>query len=181
MRSTAALPSYWPDSRWTVPASNVAAETGFSFEKDGRLDIDARAQLFFLGCAPAKKPGAASFYVAATKDAAGAPLDGSKTYRLRVPPEVPAKQFWAITVYDFETAGFVREAPRVEINSYDEQVPRNRDGSVDVFFGPSAPVGKEANAIYTAPGKPWLAFFRFYGPTRPVFEMTWRLPDLQSV
>jgi len=93
---------------------------------------------------------------------------------------VPAKQFWAVTVYDFETAGFVREAPRVEINSYDEKVAKNEDGSVDVFFGPSAPAGKEANTVYTARGKPWFALFRFYGPSRPVFEKTWTLPDLET-
>src|SRR4029077_13503328 len=62
MQSTIDTPSYWPGAQWSFPAKPIAGETGFSFEKDGRLDIDARAQLFFLGCAPAKKPGAATFY-----------------------------------------------------------------------------------------------------------------------
>jgi len=33
---------------------------------------------------------------------------------------------------------------------------RNPDGSVDIYFGPKAPAGKQANWIYTATGK---AFF----------------------
>jgi hypothetical protein len=181
MRATSALPSYWTNSAWTSPAASIASETGFTFEQDGRLDVDARAQLFFLGCAPAKKPGAETFYVGTTKDAAGAPLQGSKTYRLRVPPKVPAKQFWAVTVYDFETAAFVRDVPRVEVNSYDEKVKKEADGSVDVFFGPSPSAGKEANTVYTARGKSWIALFRFYAPEKPVFDRTWRLPDIEEV
>jgi hypothetical protein len=99
---------------------------------------------------------------------------------LRVPPNVPARQFWAVTVYDLETAAFVRESPRVELNSY-EQMEKNADGSVEVFFGPVAPLGKEANWIYTAAGKTWFALFRFYGPEKAVFEKTWKLPDLDEV
>ena len=91
-------------------------------------------------------------------------LDGSNTYRLRVPPDVPAKQFWAVTVYDLETAGFIRESPRVELNSFDENVVVNDDGSVDVYFGPSALEAQRSNWVYTAPGKHWFAAFRFYGP-----------------
>jgi len=58
---------------------------------------------------------------------------------------------------------------------------KNADGSVEVFFGPSAPAGKEANWIYTAPGRQWVARFRFYGPEKAVFEKTWKLPDIEKV
>jgi hypothetical protein len=180
MQATAALPSYWTDSGWGVPATSTAAESAFTFARDGRLDVDARAQLFFLSCAPTKRLGSASFCVATTKDATGAPLQGAKTYRLRVPPKVPARQFWSATVYDFETAAFVREAPRVEINSHDENVEKNSDGSIDVFFGPLLPAGKDANTIYTAPGKPWVLFFRFYRPEKAVFDNTWRLGEVEE-
>jgi hypothetical protein len=180
IQATRALPNYWPGSRWTSPGPRVAAETGFTFETSYGLAVDERAQLFFLGCAPAKKPGAATVYLAATKAANGVPLQGGKTYRLRVPPNVPAKQFWAVTVYDFETAAFVREAPRVELNSYDQKMQKNADGSVDVYFGPEAPAGKEANWIATASGKPWFTLFRFYGPEKPLFDKTWKLADIEE-
>jgi hypothetical protein len=181
IQSTMALPGYWSGSQWAIPAPAIAAETGFTFDKDGRLDVDARAQVFFLGCAPAKRPGAATFYVAATKDRTGAPLDGDTTYRLHVPSRVPATQFWAVTVYDFETAAFVRDAPRVELNSYGVKMQKNADGSVEVFFGPAAPAGRKDNWIMTPHGKPWFALFRFYGPGMPLFEKTWKLPDIEPV
>jgi hypothetical protein len=81
-------------------------------------------------------------------------------------------------VYDLETAGFIREAPRVAVDSY-QNVQKNADGSVDVYFGPKAPAGQESNWIYTAPGKPWFTFFRFYGPEKTVLEKTWTLPDIE--
>ena len=120
MQFVMTLPKFTEGSQWQLPGSPVGPETGFSFEREGHLELDERGALFFLGCAPAKKPGAATFYLLGTRDAKATPLDGGKTYRLHVPPEVPAKQFWAATVYDLETAGFFREAPRVELNSYDQ-------------------------------------------------------------
>lgn len=109
-----------------------------------------------------------------------APLDGGKTYRLRVPPNVPARQFWAATVYDVEPAGFIRESPKTEVKSY-QALQKNADGSVNVFFGPAAPAGKESNWVYTASGKRWVSLFRFCGPEKSLFEKTWKLPDIEEV
>ena len=88
-------------------------------------------------------------------DATGAPLEGQHTYRLTVPPNVPAKQDRATTVYDMDTACLIRDLPRPGLDSYDQQMQRNADGSVDVYYGPDAPAGHEANWIPTAAGKPW--------------------------
>jgi hypothetical protein len=163
-----------------LPGTPIGPDTAFVFEHAHRLELDERAALFFFGCAPPKRPGAATFYLLGAKDAQGVPLHGSKTYRLRVPPHVPARQFWAVTVYELTTAAFFRNAPRVELNSY-QHMQKNADGSVDVFFGPTAPAGKDANWVYTAPGKQWVSLFRFYGPEKAVFEKTWTLPDIEAV
>jgi hypothetical protein len=181
MQTIRSLPAFVSGSRWAVPASQLGMETGFTFETGSFLDIDTRGQLFFFGCAPARKPGAATFHLIAMKDVADAPLRGERKYRLRIPAEVPARQFWATTVYDFETAGFVREAPRVELNSYNREMRRNGGGSVDIYFGPRPPEGREANWITTPPGKPWFAIFRFYGPRKALFEKTWVLPDIEEL
>lgn len=109
-----------------------------------------------------------------------APLEGSRTYRLRVPPHVPAQQFWAVTVYDQAEANLMRESPKVEVNSY-QNLQKNPDGSVDVYFGPAAPSGQETNWIYTAPGRRWVTLFRFYGPEKLVFDKRWQLPDIEEV
>ena len=117
----------------------------------------------------------------AYRDAEGQPLNGDKVYRLRVPTDVPAKQYWAVTAYDLATAGFLREAPRLGVDSYGGAVEKNADGSVDVYFASSEPPGKEANWVYTEPGKPWFTFFRFYGPEKALLERTWQLPDIEPV
>jgi hypothetical protein len=181
MDASTRLVPHWPGGKWGLPSfGETGAKTGFTFQTEHGLDVDGRGALFFFACAPPKKLGAATFYLIAAKDAADAPLDGGKSYRLRVPANVPAKQFWAVTVYDLQTAAFLREAPNVEVNSY-QKLQKNEDGSVDVFFGAKAPAGKEPNWIYTAPGKPWVAAFRFYGPEKAVFDKTWKLPDIEQV
>ena len=57
---------------------------------------------------------------------------------------------------------------------------KNADGSVDVFFGPATPVGREANWVYTVPGKRWISLFRFYGPEKALLDKTWKLPDIEE-
>jgi hypothetical protein len=181
MDASTRLAPHWPGGTWGSPSYfESGAKTGFTYQTENGLDIDGRGAMFFFACAPPKKVGAATFYLIAAKDAANAPLDGGKSYRLRVPANVPARQFWAVTVYDLETAAFFRDAPTVEVNSYQEQ-RKNEDGSVDVFFAAKAPSRKESNWIYTASGKPWVAAFRFYGPEKAVFEKTWVLPSIEKV
>lgn len=170
---------WWPGTSWGLTDS-VGPKTGFSYLTGDRLDIDSRGATFFIAYAVPKKLGAATFYAGTFVDAEGRPLEGHKTYRLHVPPKVPAKQYWAVTVYDVSTGAFVHEAPKVAIDSY-QNTQKGADGSVDVYFGPTAPVGKESNWIYTAPGKQWFTFFRFYGPEKAVFEKTWALPDIEEV
>lgn len=63
----------------------------------------------------------------------------------------------------------------------DKAVQKNADGSVDIYVGPKAPVGKEANWIYTRPGKKWYPWFRFYGPQKGIFDKSWKLPDIERV
>jgi hypothetical protein len=172
---------YWPHARWGAPPFlNTGVKTGFSFQNESGLDIDARGALFFSTCAPPKKLGAAALCFLSASDANDAHFDGEKRYRLRVPPRVPAKQFWAITVYDVETAAFIWESPKTEVNSY-QDLQTNADGSVDVFFGPNAPTGKDSNWIYTAPGARWFSFFRLYGPEAPIHDKSWALNDIEEI
>lgn len=125
--------------------------------------------------------GAATFYVAGGHDSSGAALAGEKTYRLHVPPNVPAKQYWAVTVYDLETACLIRGMPSPGLDSYNKEMQRNTDGSVDIYFGPKAPAGKEKNWIPTAAGKAWITLFRFYGPDKPLFDHSWTMADISPI
>ncbi|HEV7734316.1 MAG TPA: DUF1254 domain-containing protein [Candidatus Binatia bacterium] len=171
---------WWPGSQWKLPES-VGAKTGFRFQTDDALFVDERGLIFFLAFAVPKKLGAATFYLVGGSDAAGQPLQGRRSYRLHVPAGVPAKQYWAVTVYDLDTACFIRDLPRPGLDSYDQTMRRNPDGSVDVYFGPTAPAGQEANWVPTVAGAAWFSLFRFYGPEKPLFEKTWRLPDIEAV
>jgi len=172
---------FWTDSRWAVPVAPVASETAFSFERPNYLDVDARGIGYFSFYAPPKKLGAATFYLGTFKDAKGGFLRGEESYKLHVPPNVPAQQFWALTLYDRETCAFIREMPRAGLDSYDQKMQRNADGSVDIYIGPRPPAGKEANWIQTASGRGWFPFFRLYGPEKSFFEKTWKLPDIEHV
>jgi hypothetical protein len=171
---------FWPGRRWMSP-SPAGAKSAFTFVNDGQLDVDARALTYFLACAPPKNPGKASFYLLAYADSAGQTLSGDRTYQLHVPAKVPAAQFWALTIYDRNTAAFTHESPKVELNSYDRAIRRNRDGSVDLYIGPQAPAGKASNWVYTAPGGAWFTLFRFYGPQPALMDKTWQLPDIAEV
>lgn len=169
----------WDDAAWSA-ASSIGPETGFTFEKDGELDVDARAVMYFLACAPPAKLGRASFYLGTWVDDTGRALSGDATYRLHVPPHVPARQFWAATVYEGTTAAFVTRAARVELGSH-QPLRYNGDGSVDLYFGPRAPTADEANWLPTPPRQPWFVLFRFYGPEPALFDQSWRLPDVERI
>ena len=98
-----------------------------------------------------------------------------------MPPDAPVVQFWSFTVYDNETRCFVDTGVQPDRSSRDNIV-KNADGSVDLYFGPQAPAGKpESNWIQTIPGKGWFTYFRLYGPTQPYFDRSWVLPDIERV
>jgi hypothetical protein len=168
---------WWPGTQWRLPES-TGAKTGFRFETDSALEIDNRGMIFFLGFAAPKVLGAATFYVVGGHDSDGQPLMGENSYRLHVPPGVPAKQYWAVTVYDLDTACLIRDMPRPGLDSYNQKMQRNADGSVDIDFGPQPSAGRTNNWVPTAAGKPWFAMFRFYGPEIPLFDRSWKLSDI---
>jgi hypothetical protein len=177
---TRTIEPYWPGSQWGMHG-HLAPETHFSFQTSDRLALDERGALYFFGCAPPKVLGLATFYLSCAKDSRGEPLVGGKTYRLRIPPNPPVKQYWAVTVYDLTTAGFIYNSPTLCIDSYKPNTRRNSDGSVDIFFTPKMPRGRENNWICTPPRGEWVAMFRFYGPKKAVIEKTWVLPDIDPV
>ncbi|MBO9695241.1 MAG: DUF1254 domain-containing protein [Sphingopyxis sp.] len=171
---------WWPGSKWTI-AKNLmeAAKGGFTFEVDDSLLIDQRAYTFYIAFALSAKLGGATFYLTQYDEADGTPLSGDHDYVLRVPADVPAEQFWAATVYDMDSASFLREAPVVGLDSNDRRMKRNADGSVDIYFGATPPRGAEANWIYVRPGGTWFAAFRFYGPTPRLFDKSWAMPNIE--
>jgi hypothetical protein len=92
------------------------------------------------------KAGAGSDYGIAYVDSKKQALHGSKTYKLHLPPKVPVNDFWAVTVYDSQTRSLLQTSnPYPTLGSQTKGVQKNADGSFDVYFGPTAPKGKESN------------------------------------
>jgi hypothetical protein len=141
--------------------------------KPGFDQLDERAAWFYEAVAVSKAmltetPGVGQRYIAAYKDRDGNWLSGGNTYRLRVPCNPPAKQFWSVTAYDESTRQMVvTEQGRPDLSSRKQDLVKNADGSVDVYFGPKAPQGKEANWVQTVPGKGWFTYFRTRPPRPP--------------
>jgi len=125
-----------------------------------------------------KTPGVGQAYMGIRKDKDGQWLQGDKNYTLRVPPNAPAKQFWALTLYDTETRSFIDTKHDIAGLDSRKDLVKNADGSVDLYIGPEAPKGKEKNWIPTAPGRGWFGLFRLYAPTEAYFDRSWKLPDL---
>jgi len=174
----------YPDSAW------IECFVGGSHEflsQPGVRNLDARALFFYYatGVTPAmaaKMVGAGSQYAAAFVDSAGKPLDGSKTYRIHLPPDIPAKNFWSLVVYDNQTRSMLQTDARFpSLGSQSGGVVVNPDTSVDVYFGPTAPAGHEANWIQTVPGKGWNVVLRIYGPLQPWFDKTWKPGEIELV
>ena len=119
--------------------------------------------------------------VVACVDSEGAPFDGGSAYRLRVPANVPAGDFWSILAYDTQTRSMLQTGQEwPSVTSQDRDFTTNEDGSVDVHFGPEQPEDGH-NWIQTVPGKSWWAMFRLYGPLEPWFDRTWQLPDIERL
>jgi hypothetical protein len=152
----------------------------YKWLNEGASLLDSRAGFHFYatGITPAmakKIIGKGSKYAFSYTDAAGNPFDGSKTYRVHLPPNVPAKDFWSFTLYDNQTRAMLQtddQFPGIDNNQ--PGMIQSKDGSFDVYFGPKAPVGKENNWVQTVPGKGWNMLFRLYGPLEPWFDKTWR-------
>jgi hypothetical protein len=98
-----------------------------------------------------------------------------------VPANAPVKQYWSATAYDRATHALIRDMARSGRSSQSPDLKKNADGSVDIYFGPTAPAGKESNWVPTKPGGKFEVLFRFYRPEKPVFDKTWKLPDIERV
>ena len=171
----------WPGKKWEL--SLYLNET--NQEKPNYTQLDERASWFYEAVGVTvgmmgRTVGAGQVYLEAQKDSTGAWLDGGKNYQLTVPKDAPVAQFWSFTVYDNESRCFVDTGTPPDRSSRDD-IAKNPDGSVVLYFGPTAPAGKEKNWIKTLPGKGWFTYFRLYGPTQPYFDRSWVLPDIEPL
>jgi hypothetical protein len=175
---------YYADGSWRNPL----LVGGYEFlQQPGVRSLDSRSNslYYFTGITPAmskKMIGIGSQYAYTFVDSEDKPLDGSKTYKVHLPPNIPAKNFWSIMVYDNQTRSELQTDQQYpSLGSQKKNLVINPDKSVDVWFGPTAPAGHEANWVQTLSGKGWNPMLRLYGPLDPWFDKTWRPGEIELV
>lgn len=147
--------------------------------------LDGRAAWFYEAVTTSSgmvttTPGVGQVYLGTYKDSDGDWLDGTKSYRLRVPADAPVKQFWSMTVYDVGARCLIDNPSQQADRSSRMDLKVNDDGSIDLYVGPKAPAGKEGNWVETVPGRAWFSYFRLYGPKQEHFDGSWVLPDFEK-
>ena len=174
----------WPDRKWEWVG--LRYENG-DFDLPDRVDVEAREVWFYqaIGASPAmfrRKAGSGSLYWLGLRDKDGNYVEGGKTYKLTIPQPVPASLFWSVTVYDAETRSQVStDQDYAALRSMFELKALSGQASVDVYFGPNAPAGKEGQWIKTIPGKGWFVYIRIYGPGEAAFDGSWKPGDFEEV
>jgi hypothetical protein len=147
--------------------------------------LDGRAAWFYEAVTTSSgmvttTPGVGQVYLGTYKDSDGDWLDGTKSYRLRVPADAPVEQFWSMTVYDVGARCLIDNPSQQADRSSRMDLKVNDDGSIDLYVGPKAPAGKEGNWVETVPGRAWFSYFRLYGPKQEHFDGSWVLPDFEK-
>jgi hypothetical protein len=173
---------HWPDRKWdyvmALTNSNQRAENYDEFFRRSSYFFEA---VTFSNAMISKTPNLGQAYLGAYEDENGNWLDGSKSYTLHVASNPPAVNFWSITVYDAATRCLIDNPQRNADLSSRKDLIKNADGSVDLYFGPKAPKGKEKNWVQTLSGKHWFTYMRFYGPTVAYFDKSWKMDDIKEV
>jgi hypothetical protein len=189
--------AFYPDSAWfsmmwegyefLTPPPLITPNGVEQCPSDGARKLNARIAFFYSYTAvtPAmcmRLTGIGSQYVFATRDSNGDYLDGARSYRITLPPDIPQSRFWSVMAYDRQTRSMLQTDQAVpDLGSQSGTVETNADGSTDIYLGPTAPEGKESNWLQTVPGKGWFPILRLYNPEQAYFDKTWRPSEIEVV
>ena len=169
----------------TPPSPRTTLDLSFKNVAGGYLALDARTWFFtdYYSISPgmlSKVPGKGAMYMIGFTDNEGTPLLGGSNYRLSLPANIPAANFWSVTLYEAENAsGLANGQPFPSLGSRDKPA-QNADGSTDLYLGPKAPKGKEGNWLATVPGRGYFAIIRLYGPTEAALNKSWKPGDIEK-
>ncbi|OQP38635.1 hypothetical protein A4H97_18095 [Niastella yeongjuensis] len=173
---------YNAEYHWALPTTQELVQgMSTSFARADSYPLDARGMTYSMAYFSAKHLGQGQFYLMAIKDKNDKALDGGSTYKLNIPASPPVKLYWSAVVYDRTTHAFLREMKWFSRSSNTPGLQKNTNDSIDIYFGPEAPAGKESNWIPTNRQNQFEVLFRFYGPEEALFNKTWKLPDIEKV
>ena len=171
---------YWLGASWKLALGLDPSQRTEFYDQ-----LDQRAEWFYEAVSTSKgmvttKPGAGSIYLASYADKDGDWLEGGKSYTLHVPAKPPAEQFWSVAVYSWDTRTLINNKQQRSAQSSRQDLIKNADGSIDLYYGPMAPKGKEKNWVQTIPGQGWWVYLRFYAPTKAYFDKSWSMGDFEK-
>jgi hypothetical protein len=179
---TVFTPPFNEGTHWQLPAMPGVAEGMMTnFAEPNAYPVDGRGVAFSMAYFSAKHLGEGQYYLMTIVDKNGQPFGGAGSYRLTVPSNAPVKLYWSATAYDRETHALICNLSPSSRSSNTPGLEKNTDGSVDIYFGPKAPGGKESNWVPTSAEGKFEVLFRLYGPEKPFFDKTWKLPDIEKV
>ena len=174
---------YYPDRHYVNGWGGVDdAFFGPSYQS-----LDARAAYFqaAYSSAPAMVAdivGLGSKYPIAFRDANGDLLDGSRSYRLRLPPRIPAHLYWAVTIYNPHDGTMPETGQAFPSRNQFDKVDTKPDGSVELYFGPTRPAdAPERNWIQTLRNRAFLVAVRLYGTDQTFYDQTWKPDDVMPL
>jgi len=172
----------YPGTQWrrVFPGPNVNFEYPDYIDIDGRLSYTYSA-IFTQAAMASHTPDFGQSYALSSRDSQGDLLVGQSTYRLHLAANVPASTFWSVTVYNLADRSMIANDQKKPALDSGQKLRVNPDGSTDLYFGPKVPEGFESNWVQTDPGKAWWVWFRWYGPTEPFFDQSWKLTDFEKV
>lgn len=174
-------PAFFAGTNWALPVSQAAVEgQSDGYAKRDIYPVDDRAVAYSIAFIGIKHLGAGQYYLMSMKDGQGRLLDGKRSYHLRFPPNVPVTQYWSVTAYDRDTHAFIRDVPSQSRSSQNPDLKKNADGSVDIYFGPKAPAGKESNWVPTSAKGKFEVMLRFYAPQKALFDKSWKLDNIEE-
>ena len=174
---------------FTNPPPLITADGVQPFPNTGARQLHSRVSMFYTatGITPAmcmRLTGVGSQYLIANVDAHGDTFDGAKTYRIRLPKDIPAARFWSLNLYDNQTRSLLQTPqryPRAGSQMYPSPAAEaDSDGSTVVYFSPTQPADvAPGNWIQTDPEKGWFVVLRLYSPLQPFFDKTWRPGEIE--
>ncbi|HEY8815829.1 MAG TPA: DUF1254 domain-containing protein [Candidatus Dormibacteraeota bacterium] len=173
------------------PPPNITADGIEPFPNKGARQLHSRTSMFYTATCitPAmcmRLAGVGSQYLIANVDHDGDPLDGAKTYRVRLPKDIPAARFWSLNVYDNQTRSLLQTEqvyPRAGSQEFPSPAAEaESDGSTVVYVSPTRPDDvAPGNWIQTDPEKGWFVILRLYSPLQPFFDKSWRPGEFELV
>ncbi|WP_185486820.1 DUF1254 domain-containing protein [Listeria booriae] len=173
---------HWEDKHWDyvmiIPASSQRGENFDYFFERTSYFYEA---VTYSKAMISKTPNVGQAYLGTYTDSDENWLDGSKNYTLRIPANPPAVNFWSITVYDSATRCLIQNEQKNADISSRKAIEVNADGSVDIYFGPEAPIGHESNWVQTNKDAHWFTYLRLYGPTEQYFDKSWKMGDIEMM